>query len=449
MTANLEEIAQRVVRLALDRGATDAECTCSSGSEFSASVRMREVEQLKEAGSQAAGVRVFAGRRTGSATSSDLSADGLERMVKAALENAEVTSDDPFAGLPEADELGRHDGDLMTYFASVETLEASWKIAQAKAAEDAALSADARITNSDGGSFESYLSGRAFSNSRGFTGSYRTSSVALSAVPIASLDGRMERDYWYTIARDPARLENAADVGRKAAERTLRRLGSRKVATQKAPVIFESRVARSLIGHVFEAVSGDSIYQQASFLEGKLGQQVASSAVTVIDDPTLPGLFGTWPFDDEGVPARRKVVIEKGVLKTYLHNTYTARKLGARSTGNAGRGLAGNPWVDHGNFFLEPGSLTFEQMIAQIGRGLLVTELMGQGVNVVNGDYSRGAAGLWIEGGAIAYPVSEITIAGNLETMLKEIETVGAELNFQGAVAAPAVQIREMTISGN
>jgi PmbA protein len=268
-------------------------------------------------------------------------------------------------------------------------------------------------------------------------------------VPIASVDGRMERDYWYTIARDPERLESAAEVGRRAAERTLRRLGSRKVVTQKAPVIFEPRVARSLAGHLFEAVSGESIYQQASFLEGKLGQQVASEAVTVVDDPTIPGLFGTWPFDDEGVPARRKVVIERGVLRTYLHNTYTARKLEARTTGNAGRGLAGNPWVDHGNFFLEPGILTLEQMVAGVKQGLLVTELMGQGVNVVNGDYSRGAAGLWIENGEVAYPVSEITIAGNLEIMLKDIEAVGAELTFQGSLASPAIQIREMTISGN
>jgi PmbA protein len=204
-----------------------------------------------------------------------------------------------------------------------------------------------------------------------------------------------------------------------------------------------------LLGNLFEAVSGDSIYRQASFLNGQLGERVASEYLTVIDDPTIPGLFGSWPFDDEGVRARRKVVVERGILKTYLHNTYTAKKLGTATTGNAARGLAGNAYVDHGNFYLEAGSKTPEQMISGIKSGLYVTELMGQGVNVVNGDYSRGAAGMWIENGELAYPVSEITIAGNLKQMLLDIEEPGADLEFRGSVASPTLKIREMTVSGN
>lgn len=449
MSADLQQLTQDIVKQALDRGATDAECTISEGSEFGVNVRMREVEQLKEAGSRGAGIRVFSGKRTGSATTSDLTSEGISRMIDAALANAAVTSDDPMAGLPEAGELGSIDADLKLYDAQVEKLEAPWKIAQAKAAEQAALDADPRISNSEGGSFDSYLSARYFANSRGFAGGYRRSSVSLSVVPVAKDGDKMERDYWYSVARNAANLESAEFVGKEAARRALRRLGSRKIPTQKAPILFEPRIARSLLGSIFEAVSGDSIYRRASFLIGKLGEKIATENLTVIDDPTMPGLFGSWPFDDEGVPARRKAVIQRGVLKTYLHNTYTARKLGEKTTGNAGRSLAGNPWVDQGNFYIEAGNKTQAEIISGMKTGLLVTELMGQGVNVVNGDYSRGAAGLWIENGEIAYPVSEITIAGNLKQMLMDIETIGSDLEFRGSTASPSLLIREMTISGS
>lgn len=258
----------------------------------------------------------------------------------------------------------------------------------------------------------------------------------------------MERDYWYSAARSHSQLETPVAVGRRAAERTVRRLGARKVPTQQAPVVFDSITARSLIGAIFDAVDGDSIYRKASFLEGKLGQQVASENVTVVDDGTLPGLFGTSPFDDEGVPSRRTVVIDRGVLKSYLLNSYTARKLGLRTTGNAARGVTGNAGVGHGNFFLEKGQRSPEEIIRGIRRGLYVTELIGQGVNVVTGDYSRGAAGLWIENGEFAYPVSEITIAGTLQQMLMGIETIGSDLEFRGSVAAPTLAIGEMTVSG-
>jgi PmbA protein len=237
-------------------------------------------------------------------------------------------------------------------------------------------------------------------------------------------------------------------VGRIAAQRALRRLNAVKVDTQKVPVVFEPRTARTLLDNIFEAVHGMSIYRHESFLAGKLGEKVAADDLTVIDDATIPGLFGTSPFDDEGVPSRRTVVIERGVLKSYLMNTYAARKLGMKTTGNASRGLTGNAGIGHGNFFIEKGVQTPEQILAGISEGFYVTELMGFGVNIVTGDYSRGAAGMWIRNGELAFAVSEVTIAGNLKDMLLGLEAIGADLEFRGSVAAPTLKIGEMTVGG-
>lgn len=448
MTATLEEIAADAVRLAQAEGATDAECTAVEGQEFSAAVRLREVESLKEAGSRGAGLRILIGRRSGSAYTSELTPEGVRRMVRSAIEVASITTEDPHAGLPEPDELGSIAGDLGLYHDDVAALDAANKIRQAREAEEAALSADPRIANSEGASFDTHLSRRVFANSRGFAGAYAASSCALSAVPVARDGDSMERDYWYTAARSAARLEPPAQVGRIAAERALRRLHSRKIATQKVAVVFEPRTARTLLSHVFEAVHGEAVYRKASFLAGRLGEKIASDNVTIIDDGTIPGLFGTSPFDDEGVPSRRTVIIERGVLKSYLLNTYTARRLGMRTTGNASRALSGNAGVGHGNLFLEPGPHPPEEILQSIARGFLVTELLGFGVNTVTGDYSRGAAGMWIENGEPAYPVSEVTIASTLQQILLGIETVGSDLEFRGSVAAPTLVVHEMTVSG-
>lgn len=443
-----QELASSVIKMALDRGATGAECTVSQGEEFSVSVRMREVESLKEAGSRGAGLRVLAGKRAGSAYTSDLTPEGIRHMVTSAIEIAQITGEDPHAGLPDADELGAIPGDLQLYSEDIAGLETAHKLDQARRAEAAALSTDPRISNSEGASFDSHLGFHAFANSLGFSGSYRTSSCSISAVPVARQGDSMERDYWFSLARSPRSLESPEEIGRKAAERAVRRLGARKVPTQKVPIVFEPRTARSLLDNIFEAVTGDAIYRKASFLAGQLGNRIASESVTVIDDGTLPGLFGTSPFDDEGVPSRRTVIIDRGVLKSYLLNSYTARKLGLRTTGNASRGIAGNAGIGHGNLFLEKGLHSAEDIFKRVGTGLYVTELMGSGVNVVTGDYSRGAAGLWIENGELAYPVSEVTIAGNLRQMLLDIEAVGSDLEFRGSTAAPTLMVREMTISG-
>jgi PmbA protein len=445
---HLSELAGDVVKRALGAGASDAECTISEGDEFSASVRMRQLENLKEAGSRGAGLRIMMGKKTGASYTSDLSAEGIEHLVKSAIELADVTTEDPHAGLPEAEELGAIMGDLQLYSPDVEQLETALKVETARRAEHAALSADPRIVNSEGASFDTNVGRHIFANSRGFAGEYRVTYCSLSTIPVARDGDSMERDYWYTMARGFAALEAPEEVGRTAARRALRRLHAVKVDTQKVPVVFEPRTARTLLDNLFEAVHGMSIYRHESFLAGKLGEKVASENVTVTDDGTIPGLFGTSPFDDEGVPSRRTVVIDRGVLKNYLLNTYAARKLGMKTTGNASRGLAGNAGIGHGNFYMEKGVQTPEQIVSGIPNGFYVTELMGFGVNIVTGDYSRGAAGLWIRNGELAFAVSEVTIAGNLKDMLLGLEVVGSDLEFRGSVAAPTLKIGEMTVGG-
>lgn len=445
---NLEELASRVVDLAKSGGASNSECTISEGAHFSANVRMGEIETLKEAGSRGAGVRVLVGKHTGSAYTSDLSDDGIRQMVASALALAKITTEDPYAGLPDSAELGKINDDLQLYSDSVPNLPAETKIQWAKQAEAAALAADSRIANSEGASCDSHVGSTVFANSLGFLGSYRTSSCSISAVPVAKQNGSMERDFWFSVARSVDGLEKPEDIGRQAAARALRRLGARKVPTQKVPVVFEPRVARSLLDHIFDAISGDSVYRGETFLADKMGQKIASEKLTVIDDATIPRLFGSSPFDDEGVPSRRTTVIENGVLLSWLLNSYTGRKLGLRTTGNASRGITGNAGVGHGNFYIPNGSASLTDILKSVKNGLYVTELIGFGVNIVTGDYSRGAAGLWVENGELAYPVSEITIAGTLPEMLMNLETIGSDLEFRNALASPTLLIAEMTISG-
>jgi len=444
----LLDIALLAVERARAAGATDSECTVAEGEEFSVDVRLREVENLKDAGSRGAGIRVLIGQCAGSSYTSDLSREGIEKMVQAAVDLAKITSEDPHAGMPAPEELGALSGDLALFDEAIARMEPEFKIAQARQAEEAALAFDPRIENSEGASFDSYLGQRAFANSRGFAGGYRTSSCGLSVTPIAKHNGSMERDYWHSAARAAARIESPEEVGRRAAQRALRRLNPRKPPTQKVPVIFEPRTARALLDDLFSAFSGAAIYRHASFLDGKLGERVASEALTIVDDGALPGLFGSSPFDDEGVPSRRTTVIDHGVLTSYLNNCYTARRLRQATTGNASRALSGNASVGPGNFFIAAGVSTPGEILAGVPNGLYVTQLIGTSADTVTGDYSSGACGLWIENGELAYPVSEITVAGNLKQMLMDIEQVGSDLEFRSSVAAPTLRIREMTVSG-
>jgi PmbA protein len=446
---DLKEIAAGVVRRAMQRGATAAECVIRDGTEFSTVVRLGEVETLKESGSKALGIRVFVGQRAASTWTSDLSPQSLQRMIDSALELAKVTTEDPFASIPEAAQLGSIDGDLDLYYDDVNSLSTADRIDYARRAERAALDFDPRISNSEGGSFDVATGRKVLANSHGFLGEFQRSYCSVSAVPIARDEqGNMQRDYWYSVSRTMGKLESAESVGQTAAKRTLQRLGARKVKTARVPIIFDPQVARSLLGHIFEAANGESIYRNASFLTGKLGEQIAGENVTVIDDGTIPGGFGSSPFDMEGVPTRRTVVVENGVLKSYLLNTYAAKKLGLATTGNASRGLAGNPGIGSGNFFLKPGAKTPRQIIADVKDGLYVTEFLGFGVNLVTGDFSRGAGGLWIVNGELTYPVEEITAAGNLKEMLRNISEIGNDLEFRGSVACPTIRIDGMTVAG-
>jgi PmbA protein len=433
----------------MSSGASAAECVVREGDEFSTVVRLGQVETLKESGSRAIGVRVFFGQRSASTFSSDFSRAGLDRMLTSALELAKITSEDPNAGIPDAALLGSISGDLNLYYQDVYSLAGEQRIDYARRAEKAALDADPRIKNSDGGSFDAATGRKVLANSHGFTGEYRRSYCSSAAVPIAQDDaGNMQRDYWFSVSRSLSRLESPEHIGKVAAERTLRRLGARKVKTAQVPVVFDPLVATSIIDHIFEGVNGESVYRGASFLAGKLGQKIAGENVTIIDDGTMPGGFGTSPFDAEGVPTRRTLVIENGTLQSYLLNTYTAKKLGLHTTANASRGLAGNPGIGPGNYFLQPGTKTPKQIIGAIKEGLYVTEFLGHGANLVTGDYSRGASGMWISGGEFAYPVEEITVAGNLKEIFFNISEIGNDLEFRGAMACPTIRIDGLTVGG-
>ena len=447
---DLKQIAVDVVERATRAGASACEAVAREGDEFSTVVRMGSVETLKESGSRALGLRVFIGQRAANTYTSDFSPDGIERLISGAVALAKVTSEDPVSGLPEASLLGSVAADLDLYYEDVYSLAPAERIEYARRAEAAAMNADARINNSDGGSFDAATGRKVLANSHGFVGEYQRSYCSVSAMPIAqSNGGAMQRDYWYSAARAMQKLETPESVGMEAARRTLRRLGARKIPTMQVPVVFDPLTAASVIGNIFDAASGDAIYRGASYLQGKLGERVAGENVTIIDDGTIPGGFGSSPFDDEGVPSQRTVVIERGVLKSYLLNTYTAKKLGLKTTGNASRGLAGTPGIGAGNFFLEPGEKTPQQIIAGVKQGLYLTGFLGFGVNLVTGDFSRGANGLWIENGELTYPVEEITVAGNLKEMFMNISAIGNDFEFRSSTAAPTLRIDGLTLAGS
>jgi PmbA protein len=451
---DLESLAADVVARAVKVGASDAEAVVREGDEFSVNVRMGEVETLQESGSRGLGLRVFHGKRSATASTSDLTADGIRQLIEGAMALVKVTEEDPFTGLPEAAEFGSLTEDLHLYYEDVYSLDGKQRIEWARRAEAAALGADPRITNSDGGSFDAATGRMVLANSRGFVGGYRTSYAGVSAAPLAmDTNGQMQRDGWWSSARSFAHLESPEAVGQEAARRTLRRLGARRVATQRVPIVFAPEVARSLIGSIFEAASGDAIWRSASFLAGKLGESIGAANINIVDDHTMllgtgAGGYGTSPFDGEGLRSQRTVVVENGELRNYLLNTYTARKLGMKSTHNASRGLAGTPGVGCGNLYLEPGAQTPEEIIAEIPSGFFVTSLMGFGTNIVTGDYSRGATGLWIENGQLTHAVEEVTVAGNLGEMLKNVAAIGNDLVFRGAIASPTLRIDGMTVAG-
>jgi PmbA protein len=430
-------------------GASAAEVLCVSAESLAAGVRLGEVEKLKSSRERRIGLRVFVGQSSATAATAEFDRDGLREFIAHTVTMARLAAADPAAGLPDPALHPKEFPDLELADVERGIVGADEALDLARRAERAALGADPRIRNSEGAEFDSGRYEIFFANSNGFAGGYAGTSFNLGVAPIAQDEnGAMQQGFWHTASRHFRNLEDPEAVGATAAKRALRRLGARKIKTTRAPVVFDPDMAASLLRSVAGAASGPSLYKGASFLLNKLGERIAAPNVTIYDDGTLKGMLGSKPFDGDGLPTSRKALVKEGVLATYLLDTYSARKLKLASTGNAARGVGDAPTVSSTNLYLQPGSSTPEQIIRSVKRGLYVTELIGFGVNAVTGDYSRGAGGLWIEDGELAYPVQEITIAGNLREMFQAVEMIGDDLRWRAAVVAPTIKIAEMTIAG-
>jgi PmbA protein len=445
----LTRLAERIVDSARRAGADVAEATARAGWELSARVRLGEPELVEEAGHRSVSLRVIKAQRVAITATSDLSDAGLERCVGDALMLAELAEPDPFAGPADPKELSHAPHpDLDLYDAGVETITAEVAIERATRAERAALDFDPRITLSEGATFSRTTGASARVISTGFSGAYRGSYASLVVTPVVEDDGgKRRRGHYWTARRYLSELEDDLEVGREAARRTLRKLGARKVATTEAPVIFDPDVARSVIGTFAGCIVGGAIWRKSSYLVGREGELCANERVSMFDDPLRPRGPGSRPYDAEGLRSRRNVVVEHGVLKTYLLDSYSARKLGKSSTASAA-GSGGSIGAGTSNFVLEPGELEREAIIKSTERGLYVTEMMGFGFNAITGDYSRGAAGFWIENGELSFPVSEVTVSSNLDTMLKSIDAIGNDLDDKTSTASPTFRVAKMTIAG-
>lgn len=435
--ADLETLVGMALDEAKKLGASEAEVGISVDTGLSVTARLGEVETLEYQRDRGMGVTVYRGKRKGAASTADLTPRAIRETVAKAFSIASFTAEDEFAGLPDPDTIARDIPDL--------DLCHPWNIEPdaardlAVACEAAALAVDKRIANSEGATLSSHQGVRVFGNSLGFLGGYASSLHSLSCVVVAQENGEMQRDYWYSSVRDSRDMESGDSIGKQAATRALRRLNARKLSTVTAPVLFVPELARGLIGHFLSAVRGGSQYRRASFLLDAAGQRVFPDWLQISERPHIPKALGSAPFDSEGVATRDRELVNDGVLTGYILSTYSARKLGLKTTGNAG-GVH--------NLFVKSGPDDFSALLARMGRGLVVTELMGQGVNGVTGDYSRGAAGFWVENGQLAYPVHEITIAGNLKDMLKNIVAIGSDVDARGGIRTGSILLERMTIAG-
>lgn len=435
---DFKRITTDVVAQARSRGASAAETEISESIGQSVTVRNGDVETIEYTRDKGLGITVYIGKQRGHASTTDVSAQAIRDTVDKALTIAKFTAADDCAGLADEDLLARDFPDLELFHPWGVSVEQAIELA--RACEAAAFAVDNRITNSEGASVGTQDAHFMYANSLGFCAGYPSSRHHLSCAVIAGKDDAMQRDDWYTSSRDPAALDRAEAVGDTAGRRALRRLGARKIETMQVPVIYEAPLATGLLGHFVSAVSGGNLYRKSSFLLDSVGKQVFAPGVTLIERPRLPKGLASTAFDEEGVATHDRNVVEAGVLQGYFLGTYSARKLGMRSTGNAG----GNH-----NLVLNPGALDLAALIKRMNRGLLVTELLGMGVNMVTGDYSRGAAGFWVEDGAIAYPVQEITIASNLRDMFLGIAEIGNDVVVRGSRACGSVLIERMTVAGD
>jgi len=433
----LEAIVAESLRLARAQGASDAEAGASTQTGLAVTVRLGEVETLEYQRDRGLGVTVYFGQRKGSASTSDLGRKAVADTVAKACSIARFTAEDDCAGLPEERWLARDYPNLdLSHPWNIEPERA---IELARRSEATALAFDPRVTNSEGAMLSTHRGLRVYGNTRGFLGGYPSTSHSLSCAVLATQKQEMQRDYWYTAARDWRALEGADAVGRQSAQRAVQRLGSRKIATCKAPVLYVPELARGLLRSFVGAVSGGSQYRKSTFLLDAVGESVFPAFFNIAERPHIPGALGSSPFDAEGVRTRDRDLVAGGVLKGYVLDTYSARKLGLESTGNAG-GIH--------NLVVEPGPDDYAALVRRMDRGLIVTELMGQGVNLVTGDYSRGAAGFWVEGGEVRHPVHEVTIAGNLRNMLQGIVAVGRDVDLRGAIRTGSLLVAEMTVAG-
>ncbi|MBA0015100.1 MAG: metalloprotease PmbA [Nitrosospira sp.] len=436
--STLQQIARDILSYAKEGGATACETEVSDGFGQNVTVRRDEVETIEYNRDKGLSVTVYIGQKRGNASTSDFSPQAVRDTVSAALSIARYTAADDCAGLADTDLLASEFPDLELYFPWDLPVEQAIQLAQT--CEAAAFAVDKRITNSEGGSVSLSESQFVYANSLGFMGGYPTSRHSISCAVIAGRDANMQRDYWYSVARNSADLDQADSVGKKAGSRSVARLGAKKIATCEVPVLFEAPIASSLIGHFVGAISGGSLYRKSSFLMDSVGKQVFAPDIQIQEKPHLKKGLASSAFDDEGVTTVDRKVVENGVVQGYFLGSYSARKLGLRTTGNAG----GNH-----NLILDNGArVPFSELLKRMGKGLLVTELLGQGVNSVTGDYSRGAAGYWVEGGEIQYAVEEITIAGNLKDMLPGICAMGNDTLVQGSKQCGSLLIDRMTVAG-
>jgi PmbA protein len=448
---SMRSIVERALDAAKRSGASQSDVFLVESDDREVRVRGDEIEFVKQAQERGLGIRALVegkqGLQTAIVSTSDLAPEAVDRMAAEAVALARETAADPSAGIPE-DGFATPIPDLDLFDPADRNISLEVRIEDAMQAEAAARAVDTRIDNSEGSQASSGFGRIVYGNSHGFLEAYESASHGLFSEPLARDGESMQRDYWMTAGRRLSDLEEPATVGRKAADRVLRRLGAKRIPTCEVPVIFDGITAPSLIGQLASCLNGYSIYRESSFLAERLGETIASDRVTVIDDGRLPGGLGSKPFDGEGQATRRNVLVDGGRLESWLLDHYSARKLGMVSTGSASRGPGSGPHAGTTNLWLEPGEGTLEELIAEIDRGLLVTELIGMGFNPTTGDYSRGAAGLWIEKGEIVHPVEEITIAGNLGEMLCQIDRVGSELVWRGRTAAPPLRIAQMTVAG-
>ena len=436
--AGLAQTVEDLLREARQQGADAAEAAVSTQTGLSVTVRLGETETIEHTSDNGLGITVYFGHRKGSANTTDLRPAAIRESVAAACRIARHTSEDPAAGLADPDLLASDIPDLDLYHPW--SLDADRAADIARDCEDAARAADPRIGNSEGATLYTQGSGFVYGNSNGFVGGYPSSRHSLSCAVIAQQDEEMQRDYWYDSSRLPAELAEPAAIGRRAAERTLARLGGRRLGTRECPVLFRADVAPSLLRSLFGAIRGHAVYRKSTFLLDRVGTQVFPDWVQISEDPLRPRGQASAPFDNEGVATRQRDLVSDGVLQGYLLDSYAARKLGLRSTGNAG-GVRNARIADSGQ--------SFEALLREMGRGLVVTELMGQGTNPVTGDYSRGAAGFWVEDGEIRYPVEEITVAGNLKDMYRQLLAVGSDNDVPGSIDTGSWLIENMTVAGD